>query len=152
ESSYTISLMGSVEETICIGREANIPVHISHIKALGTDVWGKSAEVIQTIQRARAAGIQITADQYPYLASGTSVGSSLLPRWAEVGGRQELLKRISDATVRPKLANEMELNLKRRGGADSLLIVGSRDRQLVGKRLDAIAKEWNKTPIDAALE
>ena len=152
ESSYTIGLLGSIEETIRIGREANIPVHISHIKALGTDVWGKSSEVIRAIQRARAQGVEITADQYPYEASGTSVGASLLPRWAEVGGNAELQKRIVDPAIRPKLVAEMEANLKRRGGADSLLIVGGRDRQLVGKRLDAIAKEWNKTPIDAALD
>jgi N-acyl-D-aspartate/D-glutamate deacylase len=152
ESSYTIGLMGSIEETIRIGREAKIPVHISHIKALGTDVWGKSADAIRAIQRARAEGIDVTADQYPYLASGTSVGASLLPRWAEVGGREELLKRIADPAVRSKLASEMELNLKRRGGADSLLIVGGSDRQLIGKRLDAIAKERNESPIDAALE
>jgi N-acyl-D-aspartate/D-glutamate deacylase len=152
ESSYTIGLMGSIEETLRIGREARIPVHISHIKALGTDVWGKSADVILAIERARAEGVEVTADQYPYLASGTSVGSSLLPRWAEVGGRSELLKRIADPAVRPKLVAEMEDNLKRRGGANSLLIVGGRDRQLVGKRLDAIAAQRNKPAIDTALE
>jgi N-acyl-D-amino-acid deacylase len=152
ESSYTIGLMGSIEETIRIGREAKIPVHISHIKALGADVWGKSGDVIHAIQRARVEGIEVTADQYPYLASGTSVGASLLPRWAEVGGRSELLKRIADPAVRPRLMSEMEQNLKRRGGADSLLIVGGRDPQLVGKRLDAIAKLRNKSPIDAALD
>ena len=152
ESSYTIGLLGSIAETIRIGREAKIPVHISHIKALGTDVWGKSVDAIQMIQRARADGVEVTADQYPYTASGTSVGASLLPRWAEVGGREELLKRIDDPAVRPKLVAEMEANLKRRGGADSLLIVGGRDRQMIGKRLDALAKQMNKPPIDAALE
>jgi N-acyl-D-amino-acid deacylase len=149
ESSYTIGLMGSIEETIRIGREARIPVHISHIKALGTDVWGKSADVIQRIQRARASGVEITADQYPYLASGTSVSASLLPRWAEVGGREELLKRIADPPTRARLVKEMEDNLRRRGGANSLLVVGG---QYLGKRLDAIAKEMNKSPIDAALD
>jgi len=152
ESSYSIGLLGSIQETIRIGREANIPVHISHIKALGTDVWGKSADAIQLIQRARAAGIDVTADQYPYLASGTSVGSSLLPRWAEAGGNAELLKRIEDPAVRPRLVSEMETNMKRRGGANSLLIIGGRNRQLVGKRLDAIAREANKPPIEAALD
>jgi N-acyl-D-aspartate/D-glutamate deacylase len=152
ESSYTIGLIGSIEETIRIGREAQIPVHISHIKALGTDVWGKSADAILAIQKARASGIEVTADQYPYVASGTSVGASLLPRWTEVGGRSELLKRIADPALRPRLIEEMEANLKRRGGANSLLIVGGRDRQLVGKRLDAIAKQRNKSPIETALE
>lgn len=152
ESSYTIGLMGSIEETIRIGREAKIPVHISHIKALGTDVWGKSAGVIATIQRARAAGIRVTADQYPYTASGSSVSASLLPRWAEAGGRQELLKRIDDPAVRPQLITDMTENLRRRGGPNAILITSSQNRQLVGKRLDAIAKEMSKSPIEAALD
>ncbi|MEZ4457892.1 MAG: amidohydrolase family protein [Gemmatimonadales bacterium] len=66
ESSYTIGLLGAVDEAIRIGREAGWPVHISHIKALGTDVWGKSDEVIARIPTARAAGQRVTADQYPY--------------------------------------------------------------------------------------
>jgi N-acyl-D-aspartate/D-glutamate deacylase len=152
ESSYTIGLLGSIEETLRIGREAGIPVNISHIKALGTDVWGKSTEVIAIIQRARAAGVRVTADQYPYTASGTSVGASLLPRWAEAGGRQELLKRIEDPAVRPRLVAEMQENMRRRGGADSLLITSSQNREIVGKRLNQIAAAWNKPPIEAALD
>lgn len=152
ESSYTVGLLASIDEVIRIGREAHLPVHVSHIKALGTDVWGKSGEVIAMINRARAAGINITANQYPYTASGTSVTASLVPRWAEVGGNAELLKRIDDPNVRPKLMAEMELNLKRRGGANSLLLTSARNREFVGKRLDEIAKAMNKTPIEAALE
>jgi len=152
ESSYSIGLLGSIEETIRIGREARIPVHISHIKALGTDVWGRSVEAVRLIQRARAEGVQVTADQYPYTASGTSVGNALLPRWALADGRDALLKRIADPAVRQKLVAEMEANLVRRGGADSLLIIGGRDQRLVGRRLDAIARDSKTTPIDAALD
>ena len=128
---------------IRIGREAKIPVHISHIKALGADVWGQSAKAIEIINRARAEGVNVTANQYPYVASGTGLGAALLPRWAEAGGRQAMLKRIDDPAVRPKLIAEMEQNLKRRGGANSLLIRstwGGTDRSLIGKRLDEIAK------------
>jgi N-acyl-D-aspartate/D-glutamate deacylase/dipeptidyl aminopeptidase/acylaminoacyl peptidase len=152
ESSYTIGLLGSIRETIRIGREAKIPVHISHIKALGTDVWGQSRDAIAIIEAAQREGVRVTANQYPYTASGTSVGSSLLPRWAEVGGNKELLKRIDDPAVRPMLMAEMEANMKRRGGAESLLITGSRNKQIVGKTLGRIAQEWNQTPIEAALE
>ncbi|MGH9852034.1 MAG: prolyl oligopeptidase family serine peptidase, partial [Blastocatellia bacterium] len=152
ESSYSIGLLGSIKETIRIGREAKIPVHISHIKALGTDVWGQSAEVIEIINRARAEGVDVTANQYPYTASGTSLSASLLPRWAEVGGRQELLKRIDDPPTRQRLITDLEANLKRRGGANSLLIVSASDQTLAGKRLDAIAKERRKAPVEAALE
>jgi N-acyl-D-aspartate/D-glutamate deacylase/dipeptidyl aminopeptidase/acylaminoacyl peptidase len=152
ESSYTIGLLGSIEEVIRIGREAKIPVHISHIKALGADVWGQSARAIEIINRARAEGVNVTANQYPYIASGTGLSASLLPRWAEAGGRQELLKRIDDPAIRPKLIAEMEQNLKRRGGANSLLIRGGADRSLVGKRLDEIAKSRGKSPVETALE
>jgi N-acyl-D-aspartate/D-glutamate deacylase len=150
--SESTGLLEAIAETIRIGREAKIPVHISHIKALGPEVWGQSKQAIELIKRARAKGIEASACQYPYTASGTSLQASLVPRWAEVGGRRELLKRIDDPQVRPRLTKEMEENLKGRGGANSLLIADSPNREFVGKRLDAIAKEMNKTPVEAALE
>jgi N-acyl-D-aspartate/D-glutamate deacylase len=152
ESSYTIGLLGSIKETIRIGREANIPVNISHIKALGTDVWGKSADAIDLINKARAKGVKVTADQYPYTASGTSVTAALVPRWAEVGGNGELLKRIEDAMIRPRLIAEMETNLRRRGGAESLLITSAGESAIVGKTLGQVAKQRNQNPVEAALE
>ncbi|HWK09742.1 MAG TPA: amidohydrolase family protein, partial [Vicinamibacterales bacterium] len=102
ESSYTIGLVGAVNETIRIGREAHLPVHISHIKALGKDVWGESDTVIALMKNARAQGVDITASQYPYDASGTSVGASLLPRWAEAGGRDSLRARIAARATRAR--------------------------------------------------
>ncbi|HKP86043.1 MAG TPA: D-aminoacylase [Blastocatellia bacterium] len=152
ESSYSIGLLGSIKETIRIGREANIPVNISHIKALGTDVWGKSREAIDLIDKARAEGVKVTADQYPYTASGTSVTAALVPRWAEVGGANELLKRIEDAATRPRLIAEMEANLARRGGAESLLITSASERAIVGKTLGQIARQRNQNPIQTAIE
>ncbi len=145
-------LLEAIAETIRIGREAKIPVHISHIKALGPEVWHRSAQAINLIKQARAAGIDASACQYPYTASGTSLQAALVPRWAEVGGRRELLKRIDDPQIRPRLIKEMEENLKGRGGANSLQIADSPNMEFVGKRLDAIAKDMNKTPVEAALE
>jgi N-acyl-D-amino-acid deacylase len=145
-------LLEAIAETIRIGREAKIPVHISHIKALGPEVWHRSAQAIKLIKQARAAGIDASACQYPYTASGTSLQAALVPRWAEVGGRRELLKRIDDPQTRPRLLAEMEENLKGRGGANSLQIADSPNREFVGKRLDAIATKMNKTPVEAALE
>jgi N-acyl-D-aspartate/D-glutamate deacylase len=152
ESSYTIGLVGSINETLRIGREAQIPVHISHIKALGADVWGQSDTVIALIRSARASGMNVTADQYPYLASGTSVGASLLPRWAEAGGRDSLRARINDATIMQKLVAEMERNLVRRGGAQSLLITSTRDTTILGRTLAQVAETRHETAIAAALE
>jgi N-acyl-D-aspartate/D-glutamate deacylase len=145
-------LLEAIAETIRIGREAKIPVHISHIKALGPEVWGFSDKAIKLIKRARAEGIEASACQYPYTASGTSLQAALVPRWAEVGGRAELLKRIDDPQIRPRLLTEMEENLKQRGGADSFQLADSPKREYVGQRLDAIARQLNKTPVEAALE
>jgi N-acyl-D-aspartate/D-glutamate deacylase len=152
EDSYTIGLLGAVREAIRIAREAKIEVHISHIKALGPEVWGQSTKVIELIRQARSEGLRVTADQYPYSASGSSVTASLVPRWAEVGGNGELIKRIDDSSIRPRLVHEMEQNLNRRGGPDSLLIISGRDRSLVGKKLSAIATEKKESPVEAALE
>ena len=152
ESSYTVGLVGAVNEAIRIGREAHIPIHISHIKALGTDVWGQSDTVIALIKHARAAGIDVSACQYPYTASGTSVGASLLPRWAEAGGRDSLLARIADPATHARLVADMRNNLRRRGGAASLLITGRRDTTIWGKTLAQVAEARHLAPIDAAIE
>jgi acyl-homoserine-lactone acylase len=152
ESSYTIGLLGSINETLRIGREAGIPVHISHIKALGTEVWGQSDTVIALIRLARASGMNVTADQYPYLASGTSVGAALLPRWAEAGGRDSLRARVGDPAIRPRLVAEMERNLQRRGGAAALLITATRDSTIRGRTLAQVADARHRGPVDVALE
>ena len=70
----------------------------------------------------RRAGQHVTADQYPWSASGTSLSASLVPRWAQDGGRTALLKRFDDASLAGKLRADMADNLRRRGGAASLLI------------------------------
>jgi N-acyl-D-aspartate/D-glutamate deacylase len=150
ESSYTIGLLASVRETIRIGEEAHIPVMISHIKALGADVWGQSAEVIAMIEDARSHGVKITASEYPYTASGTNVTASLVPRWAEADGK--LQANLSDPALHERLLKEMNENLVRRGGADSLLMTSAKDKSIVGKTLATIAKERNVTPVDAAIQ
>jgi N-acyl-D-aspartate/D-glutamate deacylase len=126
-------------------------VHISHIKALGKDTWGMSPQVIALIRQAREEGIRITASQYPYEASGTSVGASLVPRWAEAGGKSALLARFADPAIRPRLLAEMEKNLDRRGGPESILVLKARDASLNGRTLGAVAKARHESPIETAV-
>lgn len=152
ESSYTIGLIGAVNEAIRIGREAHIPIHISHIKALGADVWGQSDTVIALMKQARAAGEDVTACQYPYDASGTSVGAALLPRWAEAGGGDSLRARIADPATHARLTKEMQNNLRRRGGASTLLISSTPDTSILGRTLEQVAAARHESPIDAALQ
>jgi len=150
ESSYNIGLIAAVRETIRIGQEAHMLVMISHIKALGADVWGQSADVIAIINAARKAGVNVVASQYPYTASGTSVVAALVPRWAEADGK--LVQNLHDPALHEKLVAEMTENLRRRGGADTLLMTSSKDKTIIGKTLAQIATERKESPIDAAIE
>lgn len=151
ESSYSIGVVGAVAEAIRIGKEVGMPVHIAHIKALGTEVWGKSDSIIALVDAARMSGHEVTADQYPYTASGTSLGAALLPRWAEAGGRDSLRWRAQDPETRSRLIDEMRRNLRRRNGAAAVLVTGG-GGTLRGKTLDQIATARGQEPVAAALD
>lgn len=150
ESSYSIGLLGSVEEAIEIGRQAGMPVHFAHLKALGVDVHGQAGAVISAIDAARKAGVDVTADQYPWLASGSSLDASLLPRWAVDGGGAALLKRLDDPATLARIRGEMQDNLRRRGGASALLLI-AQGFPWTGRTLEQVADEWKADPRDAAL-
>ena len=150
ESSYSIGLMNSVKEVLQIGREAEIPVHFAHLKALGIDLQGQIPEVIRLIVEARATGQRVTADQYPWLASSTSLDAALVPRWAVDGGYPAMIKRFDDPAAMAKIRAEMIENLRRRGGAESILLT-SVERPWTGKRLSEMADAWKIEPIDAAV-
>ncbi len=150
ESSYSIGVMNSTREVIAIGREAGMPVHFAHLKVLGVDVHGKAAELVGIINAARAEGLKVTADQYPWEASGSGLEAALLPRWSVDGGRSALLKRLADPALLAKIKIEMVENMRRRGGAGSMLLTRE-GHAWTGKRLSEIAAIWRVDPIDAAL-
>lgn len=150
ESSYSIGLQGSVEEAIDIGRRAGMPVHFAHLKALGVDVHGQAGAVIAAIDAARRAGMEVTADQYPWLASGSNLDASLLPRWAVDGGGAALLTRLDDPATLARIRGEMQDNLRRRGGAGALLLI-AQGFPWTGQTLAAVAEGWKLDPRDAAL-
>ncbi|MED5544680.1 MAG: amidohydrolase family protein [Pseudomonadota bacterium] len=150
EATYTIGIEKSVEEAITIGREAGLPVHFAHIKVLGVDVHGTSGAIIAQIEKARAQGQDVTADQYPWEASGTSLQASLLPGWAQDGGRVALLKRLDDPATRERIKSEMTENMRRRGGPHALLLTHP-GHEWTAMRLDEIAARWELDPLDAAI-
>ena len=88
ESDYTVGLTAAVEEVIRVAREAGMRGSVTHIKALGPRVWGSAADVVTQIERARAAGVEVFACQYPYTASATGLSAALLDRWIQDGGRR----------------------------------------------------------------
>ncbi|WP_448663359.1 N-acyl-D-amino-acid deacylase family protein [Sphingomonas sp. CJ20] len=148
ESSYTVGLKAAIDEELRIGREAHIPAHIAHIKALGVDVQGQAPQIIATIEAARKAGQKVTADQYPWSASGTSLVASLIPLWAQDGGRPALLKRFDDPALTEKMRAGITENMRKRGGADKLLIVGGKYRN---QTLADVAKARGEDAVTAAI-
>lgn len=150
ESSYGVGLLASTAEAIDIGRQAGMPVHFAHLKALGSDVHGQAATLAKMIDAARAAGMRVTADQYPWLASGTRLSAAVLPRWAQDGGRPALLRRLADPEQAARIAIETRANLKRRGGPGAILLT-SAGAAWSGRTLAQVADEWQVDAVEAAL-
>ncbi|MEQ9403448.1 MAG: amidohydrolase family protein [Cyclobacteriaceae bacterium] len=152
ESTYNVGLIEAVKEALEIGRQANISVNISHIKALGVDVWGKSSEVIELIEEAQNDGIEVTADQYPWSASGTHLENAVVSRWVMAGGDKEYYQRLDDQKLLPRIKSEIKENIRKRGGASSLLITAdSRDTTMIGYNLEEISVRLGKDPVETAL-
>jgi N-acyl-D-aspartate/D-glutamate deacylase len=152
ESNYTIGLIAAVDEVITVAREAGLPGIVTHIKALGPPVWGFSEAVVTRIERARAEGVEVFADQYPYDASATSLTAALVPRWAEAGGRDSLVARIRDPEARARMLADMEANLARRGGADRIQFrTFDPDPSTEGQTLAEVAAARDEEPLVTAL-
>jgi N-acyl-D-amino-acid deacylase len=148
EADYTIGVVAAVDEVIRISEEAHIRAVVSHMKALGPANWGKSTQLVDSIERARARGLEVYADQYAYEASGTSIVAALSPRWAEAGGRQALLDRLNGADAARVRAAITE-NIARRGGAEKLVVSDyAADHALESRSLAEIAHARSVSPVD----
>lgn len=157
ESDYNIGLVAAVEEVIEVAEAHGIRGVVTHFKALGPPVWGLSRQATAAIDAARARGVEVFADQYPYEASGTSIVGALVPRWALAGETMPgmpspLEERLANPGERARLRADMLVALERRGGAETLLLSRHRaDTSLEGRYLSDLAGEWGLAPIDAAL-
>ena len=118
-----IGLLESTEEAINIGRQANLPVQISHHKAVGKSMWGNSSKTLELVNKARSEGIDVTADQYPYTATSTTL-KVVFPAWSLSGGQEALKKRLDDPVQRKKIKDDIVWNIVHdRGGGDPAGIV-----------------------------
>ncbi len=151
EADYSIGLVAAVDEVIEVARKAGIPGVVTHIKALGPNVWGESRTVIEHISQARNEGVEMYADQYPYEASSTGLNAALLPRWSQAGGADALAKRFAELETRVRIREAMVGNLARRGGADRLQFTGG-GPGIEGRTLEDLAGEQGVDPIDIAIE
>src|SRR5947207_3543023 len=102
-----VGVLRAVDEAIEIGEKGHLPVHVLHIKVSGQNNWGHMKELIEHIQAARDRGVEISADQYPYVASATGL-STRLPDWALDGGIPKLVERVKDPATRQRLISEMQ--------------------------------------------
>lgn len=153
EGDYNIGVVAAVDEVIRIAREAHLPGVVTHIKALGPHVWGISSELVKHIDAARAAGVEVWADQYPYEASSTSLTAALVPPWAQAGGEGALKARLENPEQRGRIRAEMVDNLARRAGAANIMIRSyAGDHSVDGQRLDALARDRVMEPVDLAIE
>ncbi len=152
EADYTVGVVAAVDEVIRVAREARLPSVATHLKALGPRAWGFGPALAMRIERARAEGLEVYADQYPYAASATGLGSALLPRWAQAGGQDSLLARFGDPDRRGLIRTEMVENLARRGGADRIQFrYHDADPSIEGRLLSDVAAERGMDPVDAAM-
>lgn len=148
-------LLDSVAETIQIGEQADIPVQITHHKVIGVENWGASTESLRMVDEARARGIDVTIDQYPYTASQTGI-TALIPQWAQEGGRERMIDRIDSPETRGSVkAAIVDKILFDRGGGDPKNVFISRNprnRSMEGKNLAQLTEEqgMNPTPENAA--
>ena len=153
EGDYTIGVVAAVDEVIRVAREARLPGIVTHIKTLGPRVWGLSGEIIRRINAARADGVELFADQYPYEASATGLTAALVPAWAQEGGAGALQGRLANPETLGRVRREMSENLARRAGAENIQIrTFPPDPALEGLRLDAVARKKLIEPVDAAIE
>ena len=150
EASYSIGLLGSVKEILDIAEAADIHVHFAHLKALGRDVWGQSGDIVGLVAAGLERGLSISADQYPWRASGTRFGNALIPRWAMADSDDAMFARLENPDLKDGIREEMRQNLWRRGGSESLLVTG--DSTWRGMTLDEIATQLNVDPLEAAIE
>lgn len=150
EGNYTTGLVASVREVIRVAEEAGVRGVVTHIKALGPDSWEQAGTVIADMNAARARGVEVWADQYPYEASSTSLGAAVLPGPSSPAA---LKPRLAEPYSTDQLMKEVTENIRRRGGPASIVIASGRGAaDLAGQNLEQIAKAHSVTPAQAAVD
>jgi dihydroorotase/N-acyl-D-amino-acid deacylase len=150
-----LGLFDGVREAIEIGRRAHIPIVLTHHKAVGQQMWGKSVVTLAMIDSARAAGIDVMADVYPYTATHTGI-SALIPSWALADGDSAFRRRVADPVLKDSITRGIVFNiLNDRGGGDLRRVQFSRvawDKTLEGKTLAdwAARRKLASTPENGA--
>ena len=138
-------LLEAVTEACEIGRDSGAMVQISHFKASGRNNWGKTKDSLALVQKYRDEGIDVTFDQYPYIASSTGL-AALLPHWSLEGGASKLMEYLADPEMRLKLKQDMNLGYH----WDEILVASAKNHpEYSGKNMQQIAEMMGKEPYTA---
>lgn len=144
-------VLGAIAEALSIGQQAGCPVHVSHLKASGPAAWGLGNDLCSTIEAARRAGQKVTADQYPYTASSTSLVANLVPTWAQEGGSDKLRARMDDPATAERIREAIRQQLASRGGPATILLASfDGEPGWVGRTLLEIAQEQKRDANEIA--
>ncbi|UCE40291.1 MAG: amidohydrolase family protein [Candidatus Aminicenantes bacterium] len=147
------NMLGNIVELINVGKRTGATVMASHIKARGVDFWGGSRAIIRLIDEARAQGVDIWADCYPYNSSGSDGRTVLIPRWALGENFQQDLKKVLEDPEKAKdLYGDIEHNLNWRGEAKNIIVMDHPDKSLIGKSLDQIAIEQRVSDVEMVIK
>jgi dihydroorotase/N-acyl-D-amino-acid deacylase len=151
----------AIAEALRIGREANLPVEIFHLKVSGKTRWGNMPQIVKQIQTARDSGQDVTANMYPYIAGGTALASSL-PPWVADGGMEKLLQRLHDPATRAKIKRDMAADHPEweniffdSGNGSGVMVGGITNPELKkfdGQTIAQIALAQKKTQLDALFD
>jgi N-acyl-D-amino-acid deacylase len=148
--SEDIYLLEAVAEAIHISQTAKIPLHISHLKAVGRSNYYKVPLIIDLIERAKKRGLEVTADRYPYTAWNTSI-NIMFPMWAVAGGQNKFVERLKDSDLRKKMKEETLEKVEGSNSWESIVVQAvnnEKNRHLIGKNLREAAKKKNQDPYD----
>jgi N-acyl-D-amino-acid deacylase len=151
-------LLDSITEAIRIGEEGGVGVQVAHVKASGRENWPKIDAALRMLEMARARGVDVAGDVYPYNAGSTKL-DNLMPAWAHEGGTEKLLERLSDKVTRRRIAEECLVDGERWGtvsqggvGFDQIFIALCQRRELEGLSLAQLARQSGAAPADALMD
>jgi N-acyl-D-aspartate/D-glutamate deacylase len=146
-------VLAAIEEALRIARLTGMRVHISHIKVTGRRAWGHAGDVIALIRKARSEGIEVTADQYPYVASSTNLAAMVIPPRFREGSAKDLIARLDDPDAGPRLRKAIQERLDEHDGGRTLRVASFASKKAwQGKDLAAIAREEGRPALEIVLE
>lgn len=149
----TAALFDAVAEAITIGERNDVPVQVSHLKAAGQGNKGRAGELLALLEAARARGVEVTADAYPYTAASTTM-AALLPPWCHEGGRAKLLERIVEPAARERLKREFAeglpgwQNFAAATGWEAIIVASAENPDYLGRSIAELSERLGLDPVD----